>query len=232
MKSKRVAAGVLVIAVVIATIAMLPQRFVMWEHVTHSQLLTSEDDVYLYINVRVTGWHGNRFGYAWQMFRNWVGTNTSMKEGREDLIVLHYAGDNWRNMVVRNVRPSRVFAVNDTLYAKVDGVLSRWSGYDFEPLDGLEARRVLGAAQLSDGKGSSWINHMNVLAFGRRETTYPLSVRGHSLELVIANDFQLLQHVVAERAGNGATRELWSSNSRPRIVEEQTYRRLFRREQM
>jgi hypothetical protein len=212
------------------SVAAASPKHVAWADETGTQLLWSADEAYIVIHMRQSGWHGSVLSQLWQVFRNFVGAPTVIRNSVESVVVFEYSTAGLQRAEVRGLTTSIIRPFGNRLYANVNGRRARWEGSRFEPATAEEARQLQGGAfrlgNYDDVGG--WSNRSNLLYWGQVDTRHRLAVAGRQVEIrVEASGFRDKRlSLVIE---NEAPREIWSLDSGPQDLTEEQYATVFHR---
>lgn len=163
----------LVVSVVFlaGAIASTARLTVAWRHEVVTQLVWTSDRAFLYVNEAHRVWSGSYTAWGWQLLRSVLGGSTQgiVTTTRTTVLAIDETGVTTFD-TQQGSMPLTVF--ENAVYTRVGGVLQRWDGSTFHPVDAGDERRYSAAAINSEPRYtnvSGWSGAMSLLMDGRRE---------------------------------------------------------------
>jgi hypothetical protein len=197
----------------------------VWQTETATQLIWSQERLFLHVREANRGWAGSVAAWLWQMGRNFLGGSTQGLVSTHRSTVITIGSDGVREFPFQGPSSPVLVVYHATVYGQIGGELRRWNGSGFEELGADEAQRFQSAKLFTEPIYSDiggWSSVVNMLMPPARSYRVALA----SGEVLVRTSLAESRRAVdVTRNGKVVWHAEW--DSRPRYVGPSEYRRLL-----
>jgi hypothetical protein len=194
-----------------------------------ADLLYSQKEAWIFINVADIGWHQNYPEYLFSRLKErFLPVGTPYRDRHSRLLVLHITNSGIERYSCDGISPDFYTPFGGSIYANNEGSLLKWDGNRFIRASAEEDRDYHAQSQLGGGEPAheDWTIQRSVLNRGMRETSFPISLSGSPATVVVRHGKALSDASIDLVRGEHSD-QIWHLVQQPHRANAQEYKKIF-----